>query len=138
MTEFYLTPSFKEQNYTKKKGNISRIDAKEFEKIMRGFERFNVHVMLERPYTGKFAKTAIAAARALEAEPPSRPRWVSVFPRPVLAAAFATVLVVATSTATLWVARPLQPASEELGIRAIAERVRARDGVGEMRADLDG
>jgi hypothetical protein len=78
----------------------------------------------------------IAAARASEAEPPSRPRWVSVFPRPVLAAAFATVLIIATSTATLWVARPLQPASEELAIRAIAERVRARDGVGEMRASL--
>jgi hypothetical protein len=78
----------------------------------------------------------IAAARASEAEPASRPRWVSVFPRPVLAAAFATVLIIATSTATLWVARPLQPASEELAIRAIAERARARDGVGEMRASL--
>ena len=78
----------------------------------------------------------IAAARASGAEHPSRPRWVSVFPRPALAAAFAVALVVVTSAVTLWVARPLQPSSEELAIRAIAERVRARDGVGEMRASL--
>ena len=65
-----------------------------------------------------------------------RPPWVSVFPRPALAAAFAAALVAGTSLVTVWVARPPQRASTELEIRAIADRVRARDGVGEMRASL--
>ena len=78
----------------------------------------------------------IAAARVPQAE--SRPRypWVSVFPRPALAAAFAAVLVVVTSLATLSVTRPLDPASEEHAVRVIAERMRARDGVAEMRVSL--
>jgi hypothetical protein len=78
----------------------------------------------------------IAAARSSEAERVARSRWAQVFPRPALAAALAVALVAGTSLVTLWVAQPLEPAPAELEIRAIAERVRARDGVGEMRASL--
>ena len=66
----------------------------------------------------------------------ARQRWVSAFPRPALAASFAAALVAVTSLATLWVARPPPGASGELEIRAIADRVRARAGVGEMRSSL--
>jgi hypothetical protein len=45
-------------------------------------------------------------------------------------------LVVVTSLATLWVTRPLDSASEEHAVRVIAERMRARDGVAEMRVSL--
>jgi hypothetical protein len=78
----------------------------------------------------------IAAARVPQAERRPRHPWVSVFPRPALAAAFAAVLVVVTSLATLWVTRPLDSASEEHAVRVIAERMRARDGVAEMRVSL--
>jgi hypothetical protein len=37
---------------------------------------------------------------------------------------------------TLWASRPFPPASEELASQAIAERMRARDGVGELRGSL--
>lgn len=79
----------------------------------------------------------IAEAR-VEPEAGRRPRqpWLSVFPRPALAAAFAVALITVTSLMTLWVAGPLPRASEEGAIRAIADRVRARDGVGETHSSL--
>ncbi len=62
--------------------------------------------------------------------------WLSVFPRPVLAASFASLLVVVTSLATLWLAGPPPATNGALEVRAIADRVRARDGVSEVRASL--
>ena len=62
------TPVFKEQNYTKKKGNISRINhievMKLFSKIIKGSGCFAV---IERPMVnpGRFAAT-ISAVRSLE------------------------------------------------------------------------
>ena len=83
----------------------------------------------------------IALARQQpEAKRRTRQPWASAFPRPALAASFAAALVVVTSLATLWVAQPPGGVSDgaagELAIRAIADRLRARDGVGEMRASL--
>lgn len=62
---FYETPYFSEQNYTKKKGNISRIDHKKLRKLLKPFADI-AKVILERPFTGKYAKSNICAARAIE------------------------------------------------------------------------
>jgi hypothetical protein len=68
--EFILPPVKSEQNYTKTKKNITRID---YPKLAEYFARFadhpeNVHVMLERPMVnpGRFMATT-SALRALEA-----------------------------------------------------------------------
>lgn len=67
-----LTPTFKEQSYTKKKQEISRIDHMALKQtlidLMSGFTPDDVLVVMERPRKnpGQFA-TSISAARSLEA-----------------------------------------------------------------------
>lgn len=67
-TVFFKNPTKSEQNYTKKKGNISRINTPAFYVLLRPFKGLNVHVMMERPMVNptRFAATA-SALRALEA-----------------------------------------------------------------------
>jgi hypothetical protein len=63
---FYLTPTFSSQNYTKAKGNITRIDAVKLQAILQGIP--NPFAVLERPMVnpGRF-KATTSALRALEA-----------------------------------------------------------------------
>jgi hypothetical protein len=67
-TQFILTPVFAEQNYTKAKANISRIDTKKLTEILKPYIGMKVHVSLERPLVnpGRF-KSTVSALRALEA-----------------------------------------------------------------------
>jgi len=63
---FWKTPIKIEQNYTKKKDNISRIDVIKLEYLLQVFE--NPFALVERPLTGsKYAKSVNRALRALEA-----------------------------------------------------------------------
>lgn len=66
---YVKTPTKSEQNYTKKKDNITRINASELKKlfgyISPGSE---VHILLERPLVNpKMFKATLSAMRALEA-----------------------------------------------------------------------
>lgn len=65
---FGITPIKTEQNYTKKKQNISRID---YNKMLFMLSKYKYHkkrvkVLLERPFTGQFNKANVSAARAIE------------------------------------------------------------------------
>lgn len=67
---FVATPCKKEQNYTKKAGNISRVDAIKFNELLdlipKGVE---VHILIERPMVNpKMFQTTISAVRVLEAQ----------------------------------------------------------------------
>jgi len=70
--EFFLTPIKSEQNYTKKKGNISRVDFLLLDTLMkdmiRKYHPQSIFCLIERPMVnpGRFAAT-ISALRALEA-----------------------------------------------------------------------
>lgn len=71
-TVFVKTPVRKEQNYTKKKGNISRVDFDEtmdlISQISRGFEPNHIFALIERPMVNPTRfKATISAIRALEA-----------------------------------------------------------------------
>ncbi len=62
---------------------------------------------------------------------PSTSRWslATLFPRPLAAAGVAALLVAMTAVGVLWVVQPLGAPSSDLEMAAIAERLRARDGV---------
>ncbi|MBT7928475.1 hypothetical protein HN682_00965 [Candidatus Peregrinibacteria bacterium] len=64
---FYKVPCFVEQNYTKAKGNISRIDHKAFHKLLKPYSKKTCKIFLERPMVnpGRF-KATVSALRALE------------------------------------------------------------------------
>lgn len=62
---FWKTPTKKEQDYTKKKQNITRIDVVALDELLNRFE--NPFAVLERPFTGKYVKTMLNGMRALEA-----------------------------------------------------------------------
>ncbi len=65
--DFALMPVFKEQNYTKKKRLITRVDWTELSKLLDYWgEGEDVRVFLERPYTGPQTFTVISAMRSLE------------------------------------------------------------------------
>ena len=66
--ELIPTPTFKEQNYTKKKGNITRIDTIKIEEILKPYVEKQCFLFVERPLVnpGRF-KATISAVRALEA-----------------------------------------------------------------------
>lgn len=65
--QFLSMPTKSEQNYTKKKGNISRVDHEKLQEFLLQFKDKNVFVLLERPMVNpaRFAAT-ISAIRALE------------------------------------------------------------------------
>ena len=71
----FKTPTFSEQNYTKKKGNVTRINSVELLERLKLYcdnyymiAGFDVHCMIERPMVNptRFAATS-SALRALEA-----------------------------------------------------------------------
>ena len=64
---FYPTPTFSEQNYTKTKANITRIDTNKLLEILTPYKENSIMV-LERPLVnpGRF-KATLCAIRALEA-----------------------------------------------------------------------
>jgi len=66
-TYFIKTPSFSSQNYTKKKGNISRIKHDELYNFLAQFKEYKCHVLIERPLVNpaRFSAT-ISGVRALE------------------------------------------------------------------------
>jgi len=66
---FFKTPTFKQQNYTKKKANITRVDAPRLLSLLKPYEKYNVMCVLERPMVqpkGRWVATQ-SALRALEA-----------------------------------------------------------------------
>lgn len=67
-SRFISTPTISEQNYTKKKANITRIDFEEMLKILDPYKGVNCFVLLERPMVNpqRFQSTT-SALRALEA-----------------------------------------------------------------------
>lgn len=65
--ELFPTPIFKTLNYTKKKGNISRVDVESMKEILKPYSKGGI-VKIERPMVnpGRF-KASLSAIRALEA-----------------------------------------------------------------------
>jgi hypothetical protein len=67
--EIHHTPVKKEQNYTKKKDNITRVDAKAFASILNRFHPADVMVVMERPMVNPTRfKATTSALRCFEAE----------------------------------------------------------------------
>ena len=65
----YHTPAKKEQNYTKKKDNITRLDAKGFAEILSAYDKNDVMVVMERPMVNPTRfKSTTSALRCFEAE----------------------------------------------------------------------
>lgn len=65
---FYLTPVKKEQSYTKKKQNITRIDTTLLKQFLNQDDWDNEFVLIERPMVnGKMFKSSMSAIRSLEA-----------------------------------------------------------------------
>ena len=66
-THFFKTPVFKEQNYTKKKAMITRIDFNKLLEVLQPFYK-NSFVMMERPMVNPTRhKATTSALRSLEA-----------------------------------------------------------------------
>lgn len=67
--QFYHTPVIKQQDYTKKKKEISRIDCVQFMDIIKQFDPNDVRVIIERPMVNptRFNATMVAV-RCLEAQ----------------------------------------------------------------------
>jgi hypothetical protein len=74
--------------------------------------------------------------QAATSHPAGRTALASLFPRPALAAAVALVLVATTAATTLWVAGQNAEPLSDADVRAIAERVRQRDGVSGVHDSL--
>lgn len=67
--QIYHTPVKKEQNYTKKKDNVTRLDAKGFVDILGQFDAQDVMVVIERPMVNPTRfKATTSALRCFEAE----------------------------------------------------------------------
>lgn len=63
------TPVKKEQNYTKKKDSITRLDARAFAEVFEGYEPEEVTVVMERPMVNPTRfKATTSALRCFEAE----------------------------------------------------------------------
>lgn len=67
--KLYKTPVIMEQDYTKKKKNVSRVDCKGFLDIIGQFDPKDVRAVIERPMINPTRFTAsMSAIRCLEAE----------------------------------------------------------------------
>lgn len=68
-TEFFKTPTISQINYTKtKKQNITRLDVKEFMRLLSAYNKKNTIVLLERPFVNPNAfKTSMCSIRCFEA-----------------------------------------------------------------------
>lgn len=68
-TVFMKTPTKKEQNYTKEKQSITRLDATTFVEFLKQYEPNDVVVVMERPLVNPtMFKTTLCAIRCFEAE----------------------------------------------------------------------
>lgn len=66
--DFFKIPVKKEQNYTKKKGFITRVDVPNLIESLRPFSHCPSHVIIERPYVNPQGfKATVSAIRCLEA-----------------------------------------------------------------------
>lgn len=67
--KFFLTPVIKQQDYTKKKKTISRLDVTSFSQFLNGLDNKSTMIFFERPMinSGRF-NTSIVASRVFEAE----------------------------------------------------------------------
>lgn len=67
--EIHHTPVVKQQNYTKKKDQITRLDANGFSEILERFKDCNVIVVMERPMVNPTRfKSTTSALRCFEAQ----------------------------------------------------------------------
>lgn len=67
--KIYHTPIKKEQNYCKKKDNITRLDANGFADILKQFDAKDVMVVMERPMVNPTRfKATTSALRCFEAQ----------------------------------------------------------------------
>ena len=67
--KIYHTPVKKELNYTKKKDNITRLDANGFSDILKQFDAKDVMVVMERPMVNPTRfKSTTSALRCFEAQ----------------------------------------------------------------------
>jgi len=67
--KIYHTPVKKEQNYCKKKDNITRLDANGFADILKQFDTKDVMVVMERPMVNPTRfKATTSALRCFEAQ----------------------------------------------------------------------
>src|SRR5574344_1289733 len=67
--EFHKTPSKKEQDYTKKKKNISRLDVVSFVSLFSRFNKNDLVFVMERPMINNLRFNAsVIAARCFESE----------------------------------------------------------------------
>lgn len=67
--EIHHTPVVKQQNYTKKKDQITRLDANEFSFLLGRFKDYDVMVVIERPMVNPTRfKATTSALRCFEAE----------------------------------------------------------------------
>lgn len=67
--KIYHTPVKKEQNYCKKKDNITRLDANGFADILKQFDAKDVMVVMERPMVNPTRfKATTSALRCFEAQ----------------------------------------------------------------------
>jgi hypothetical protein len=67
--QIYHTPVKKELNYTKKKDNITRLDANGFANLLKQFEPSNAIVVMERPMVNPTRfKATTSALRCFEAQ----------------------------------------------------------------------
>lgn len=67
--EIFHTPVKKEQNYCKKKDNITRLDANGFADILKQFDAKDVMVVMERPMVNPTRfKATTSALRCFEAQ----------------------------------------------------------------------
>ena len=68
IVELYKTPTVKQQSYTKKKQNISRLNAITFDGIIKYFEHKPTLCIIERPMVNPtMFKSTMSAVRCLEA-----------------------------------------------------------------------
>lgn len=68
-TAFYNTPTKKEQNYTKAKQIITRLDWKKFSELLSAYQCYDVVAVMERPLVNPTRfKTTTAALRCFEAQ----------------------------------------------------------------------
>ena len=68
-TVFMKTPTKKEQNYTKEKQSITRLDANAFMDLLKTYDPNDVTVIMERPLVNPtMFKTTLCAIRCFEAQ----------------------------------------------------------------------
>lgn len=62
---FFLTPTYMMQDYQKRAKRISQLDMPTLRKVLRRYREdgWEVHIAMERPFTGQFQSATVCAAR---------------------------------------------------------------------------